>query len=141
MTRTIKKQSADIALTPRKSDNFVHFRVRGNPTPKARPRRGRGGQFYTPKKTKQYETWVKASFMSVYEPVLDAKHNWEVDIEVCYTKWCGDIDNIMKSLLDGLNGVLWMDDKQVRSAKIALVKVDDNPCVYIKCWMYNKKEK
>lgn len=36
----------------------------------------------------------------------------------------GDVDNYCKSLLDGLNGIAWFDDRQVRRATIEKRKVD-----------------
>lgn len=35
-------------------------------------------------------------------------------LAVFYTGGVGDTDNLVKSLLDGLNGVAWDDDRQVK---------------------------
>jgi len=138
----IKKKSAGITprKTPQKSDGFYHFAVQGKPQPKQRPRRNRAGKFYTPKETKKYEHWVKVSFMSVYAPVLDKEHEWEVEIEI-NTKKNMDGDNVLKSILDGLTGVLWMNDskKQVRKAGFTFIDSDEKPCVYIKAWIYKEE--
>lgn len=126
-------------LRKRKEENVLHWRIDGNVQPKERPRKGKYGNFYTPAKTKKYEQWVKMSFMSVYEPVRDADHEWEVDIEINYKGRRPDLDNCMKGILDGLNNVLWVDDKQVRSLKGTLNKVDDHPCVYVKAFHYKEE--
>lgn len=51
------------------------------------------------------------------------------------TKHKIDVDNILKSLLDGLNGVAWYDDCQVMSAYISkeyvVNKEDEKVIIYI----------
>ena len=135
------KKSAEVTprRTPQKADSFYHFKVEGAVVPKQRPRRNRTGQFYTPQKTKKCEQWVKVSFMSVYAPVRDSEHEWEVDLEINYKGRKPDIDNCAKSILDGLNNTLWVDDKQVRKLSCTMNHVDEKPCVYVKVWKYNKK--
>ena len=94
----IYKESADITpkrTTPQKSENFFYWAIQGNPTPKARPRRGKYGNFYTPAKTKKYEEFVKLTFMSNYAPVLDKTHEWELDIEIQYKGRRMDGDNVL----------------------------------------------
>ena len=36
-----------------------------------------------------------------------------------------DVDNLAKAFLDGLNGVAWNDDRQVRKLTVAKVRVYD----------------
>jgi len=36
-----------------------------------------------------------------------------------------DVDNLAKSLIDGLNGIVWHDDRQVVKLSIEKVYVDD----------------
>lgn len=104
---------------------MINFTVQGKPQPKERPRKNKQGGFYTPQKTKDYESIVGWSARSVYkgEP---SKNEMFVLINIYFklpkkTKhkegdWCmknTDVDNIAKSVLDGLNGIVWVDDKQV----------------------------
>ena len=89
---------------------------------------------YTPQKTKNYEGLIKMSFYKKYgfknEPCKNEIH---VKIAVYYKPpksyskkksrelidnvrgyMCKpDADNIAKAVLDALNGVIWVDDKQV----------------------------
>jgi Holliday junction resolvase RusA-like endonuclease len=77
---------------------------------------------YTPKKTKDFEHWIKTVTSGVYkkEPMTEAlfvelrfflKRPKSVKREYPIVK--PDVDNFVKSMFDGLNGVLWNDDAQV----------------------------
>ena len=87
--------------------------IPGRPVPKARPRlgvRGRKAYVYTPPQTVEYERMVglvaKATGCKpTYGPVFVA-----LDI---YTRRKMDLDNVAKSILDGLNGIAYVDDDQV----------------------------
>lgn len=85
--------------------------VHGEPVAKERPRRGAKGQWYTPRATKDYEslvgwTWKQARLDKFSGPV-----------DVCVDFWIGgrdkDLDNLVKCVLDGLNGIAWDDDGQI----------------------------
>ncbi len=105
------------------------FEVIGNIVGKGRPRFTRIGGYvrtYTPKKTHDYESLIKESYTGgIYEGALKIRINAFFKIPVSYTKkkkaelpgkvymMKPDIDNIAKSVLDGLNGVAWSDDTQV----------------------------
>ena len=103
---------------------MIKFTVEGKPQPKQRPRMGKNG-VYTPKETKAYQSLVGWIARSVFkgEPsekpfkvMLDiyfklpqrTKH-----LEGSYCMKNIDIDNVAKSVLDGINGIVWADDKQV----------------------------
>lgn len=99
--------------------NFLFiFKIR--PQVKERPRFGKYGSVYTPKKTKTFEDelmWLAKSFWrkDPLEGLLRA------DIEFIFespkkTKLDAprkDLDNLCKSCLDSLNKVLYVDDNQV----------------------------
>ena len=105
------------------------FEVIGNIVGKGRPRFTRIGGYvrtYTPKKTHDYEGLIKESYKGgIYEGALKIRINAFFMIPKSYTKkkkmelpgkvymMKPDIDNIAKSVLDGLNGVAWSDDTQV----------------------------
>lgn len=128
------------------------FHVDLNPVPKGRPRFSKVGGFvrsYTPKKTSDYETQVKAVAQSAMtrEPLetpLAAFLYFRLPIPKSYSKKriaaClsglerptkkPDLDNLAKSVLDALNGVVYLDDAQLVS--IHLTKVySHNPGVDI----------
>jgi len=92
---------------------MIAFTIPGRPVPKGRPRlgvRGRKAHVYTPPQTVEYERMVglvaKATGCKpTYGPVFVA-----LDI---YTRRKMDLDNVAKSILDGLNGIAYEDDDQV----------------------------
>lgn len=96
--------------------------VPGRPTPKGRPRLGRRGRVFTPEKTLEAEAVIRDAWDGpMFEnPVsIDIVFDAEQTI-VTVTEWSGtksklrgDLDNYIKTLMDGLNGVAWLDDKQV----------------------------
>ena len=129
------------------------FIVEGVPKGKGRPRFTTIGGYtrtYTPKTTKDYEALVAEAYRenggTVFEyPFLDVRINAYFPIPKSVKKsdrllmGTGfyphnkkpDCDNIAKSILDGLNGIAWTDDKQVVSLKIK--KLYDNvPHVYVR---------
>lgn len=109
--------------------------VKGDPVGKGRPRFTKQGRTYTPKKTKEYETRVRLAWIEAGGPYLDG--NIDVHINAYFKmpsgwsrkkmtemegKPCGkkpDADNILKSILDGLQGAAFEDDKQVTYCTVA----------------------
>ena len=95
--------------------------VRGEPTPKARPRVV-NGHAYTPKRTKDAEKEVAYAWLKEYGA---KKISSPINIEIIFNmrppqgkrtshvQKRPDIDNLVKTILDGLNGVAYLDDKQV----------------------------
>lgn len=101
--------------------NSFSFIVPGIPVGKERPRKGKHG-FYTPKKTKDYEELVgfyaKKSLMD--EKINTPHFNWRMDGKYILTIWIfgefkSDLDNVAKSIMDGLNKIAYNDDKLVYS--------------------------
>lgn len=115
---------------------MIVFTVDGPAVPKQRPRIS-GRQAYTPKRTRDYEERVREAFRSsnrgflpVYPKDIPVKASIEI-IQAIPKSWPnskhlkaergeiapvsrnGDIDNIAKSILDALNGYVYLDDSQV----------------------------
>ena len=103
----------------------VTFEVEGKPVPKARARvvtKGKRRFAFTPKKVKDWETVVKKEAEKHFEmpftrPVmvsltfyLHRPKTRRLDFWVTTTP---DLDNLEKSVLDGLNEVAYTDDKLV----------------------------
>jgi Holliday junction resolvase RusA-like endonuclease len=106
-------------------------RYKLKPKAKQRPRMTRYGRAYTPKATHIFENAVAAGWNKNYwygdspiaiQIVLD-KDGFTVTIgehktDTPKSPLRGDIDNYAKSILDGLNGVAFKDDSQVRSLTV-----------------------
>ena len=115
---------------------MINFTVYGPPQGKARPRFRKIGNFvqtYTPAKTKSYEDEIKMfakAAMGATEPLetpvevfLYIKNSVPVSYSKKRTEAClsgqekpitkTDIDNIAKAFLDGMNGIVYKDDRQV----------------------------
>ncbi len=114
----------------------IHFQVEGDPKGKGRPRFTRAGKFtrvYTDKQTLDYEALIKffaAEAMGSTDPLetpvsvfLYIRHAVPQSYSKKRTEAClsgleqpckkPDIDNIAKTYLDGMNGVVFYDDTQV----------------------------
>lgn len=109
---------------------MLRFTIPGKPEPKGRPRRGKGGQFFTPKSTHAYEGRVRSIARAIIPPgaLWPTGDHVELVLDIyCESDAGGDIDNIEKAIMDGLNGVLYHDDKQVKS-KVTRLRIDrENP--------------
>jgi Holliday junction resolvase RusA-like endonuclease len=111
----------------------IYFTVPGKPVAKARPRFTKSGHTYTPDKTVNFESLVKLCFQQAKpsrftlldEPVRvrisahylmpkSAPKKSRIDGERAKTTR-PDIDNLIKCVLDGLNGIAWRDDAVVYS--------------------------
>ena len=117
---------------------MIRFIVPGEARGKGRPRFARRGNFvktYTDDKTASYENLVKLaaqSAMNTLAPLQNALHA-EIDVAVIVpASWSKkkrtealsgvlrptskpDLDNVAKALLDAMNGICYLDDKQVVS--------------------------
>lgn len=97
------------------------------PVAKERPRFTKAGSVYTPTKTAVFEKTIRIlaakqmrdnRYLTLSGPLVV-----DVIFQVCKPKSAGrshptvkpDIDNLIKSLFDSLNGVAWEDDAQVCS--------------------------
>lgn len=109
-----------------------HFQV--NPTPKARPRLARFGT-YTPAKTKQAEWELRMIVVDQLKRTpLPGKKPLECPCGAVIrldfvrpksakkrTHHCvkPDLDNLIKMIMDAMNGFLWVDDAQVHTLQVS----------------------
>lgn len=116
----------------------------GKPRPRAALVGGRA-RVYTPSKAKEFEYKVAEEYRSMYRGIPPSTKPMEVEIvayfglnkgdynskgepnkignaklngELLHTKK-PDADNLAKAILDGLNGVAWVDDTQVVKLTVA----------------------
>jgi len=127
------------------------FEIPGAPQGKGRPRVTRGGKHtYTPQKTKDYENLVKHSFMAKCGNMAPIETDVKMSLYIVYsvTKSTSkkdrklmldgkirptkkpDIDNIIKAVADALNGLAYLDDKQIVELE-AIKWYGENPMVKV----------
>lgn len=123
---------------------MVQFTIDAPPVPKGRPKFSKIGGFvrtYTPRKTSDYETIVRETAQQamgqteLLETPVGVYLYIRLPIPQSYSKKrkeaClsgqekpikkPDIDNLAKSILDGMNGIVWKDDSQIVSLHITKV--------------------
>ena len=104
-------------------ERIATFTVPGRPRGKERPRMGRNGKFYTPKTTREYEESVAWFAKAAYkgEPTKDPVR---LDMTIRSSKSRADTSNILKSIEDGMNGIIYVDDKQIKEIHISRIEGD-----------------
>ena len=91
----------------------IRITIPGRPIPKGRPRLGMSGRkayVYTPPKTAEYEKLVGWVAKSLGCKPVDGLVSVSLHV---YCRGKMDVDNVAKSILDGLNGIAYEDDDQV----------------------------
>ena len=119
MNNYIQKPGSKNIYVPAKEP--IRIIIPGRPVPKHRPRASGAGHkkyVYTPQETKHYERQVM--FMAASAAKGKTFFNdIALDIKLYFSdKKFGDLDNYAKSILDGLQGTLFENDKQVARLSI-----------------------
>jgi crossover junction endodeoxyribonuclease RusA len=100
----------------------VSLIVPGVPVPLYRSRT-RNGQHYLPKRSREYRELVQAEWMVAGRPTLGDKP-FSASMRFYGSNARADLDNMVKAVLDGLNGLAYDDDSQLaclsRVHKLAL---------------------
>lgn len=123
------------------------FKIPGSPKGKGRPRFYQG-HAVTPKETREYEREIAGEYISAGGKKFDGyveikitaffpipksttkKDRQLIEQGILLPAKKPDIDNIIKVVLDGLNGVAYGDDSQVISV-FGEKKYSDNPGVLV----------
>lgn len=108
--------------------------IEGDPIAKGRPRFTRTGRVYTDARTRQAENTIRAAWLTQAtgrEPhvgPVSIRIQFVFQAPVSWPKWRRDlaqyegqvphlgrpdVDNLVKAIKDGLNGLAWVDDSQV----------------------------
>lgn len=102
-----------------------HLYIPGKPHPKERPRVSKSGHFYTPKKTVDAEKAIAAAYEAAGGPTWDGPLGVYLSfdpggtlIEIHDGGWFSakvkaDVDNLAKTVLDGLQNAGAFNDKQI----------------------------
>jgi crossover junction endodeoxyribonuclease RusA len=108
-------------------------------------RRRKGGKqiAYTPQATRSFENEVGQFWKDTFPDYSVVTEPVHVNIEIRQESFTvqvvpqqqsvrpvglrGDVDNYVKSILDGLNGVAWVDDKQVEKINVKFVGAPRRP--------------
>lgn len=123
----------------------LRFTVPGEPQPKGRPRVVRNKntgriQAYTPRSTINYEHKVgwtavaakKQAFHGVTTWPLEALYKVSVVIVFKDERRRKDFDNVLKSIADGCEGVLWANDWRIKRGSWDILEPDaGNPRVEV----------
>lgn len=109
------------------------FWFAGNPIPKGRPRYG-GRSPRTPEATREWEETVgwQARAQFDHRPLLGP-----LGIEFIFYREDRrkvDLDNLEKAMLDGLQGILFEDDSQIKEKKAVLEHSKEMPGVKVSVW-------
>lgn len=108
----------------------LHFTIDGQPLPKQRARttlRGNKSVTYTPRKTADYENKVgQLALVAMHQSGLDC---WQKGIPlsvsiVAYRTGgiLADADNIMKAIVDGMEGVVFENDAYILDKHIRVYR-------------------
>lgn len=79
---------------------------------------GKHGNIYTPKKCREYEKAVGWAAKRLFRRPLEGPV--ELQVRLYINSKGGDLDNYIKAISDGLNGVAWLDDSQVERIKASM---------------------
>lgn len=128
----------------------INFTIEGKPVAKQSVKFTRSGMRYTPKHMIEYSNWVKLSFTQAYKDFKPLTTPLRVRLYVAFEipksfseskrlqalmdeirpTVKPDCDNISKNILDSLNGLAWLDDKQI--VELSVYKAyEEKSCVVV----------
>jgi len=102
------------------------FVVQGKPKVKGRPRFTKQGKAYTDAKTREAEQRIKDCYVDSDGPIFTAPVSINItlfndrtevvitELDCAFSTLRGDVDNYVKSILDGLHDVAFGNDKIVQ---------------------------
>ncbi len=132
----------------------IAFTVPGEPQGKGRPRIGKIGQharMFTPAKTVAYEGLVAMAAQQAMKGAAPLSCPCALEVEAVFAIPASfskskraaamsgelrptkkpDIDNVLKAVADGMNGVAWVDDVQAVDVRL-LKRYGETPAVHVR---------
>lgn len=131
--------------------NRIEFTINGECVPKARPRFSKYGHVYTTPKTRAYEKIVKTTAIDNNVPCITTALKIKIMVYKSIPKSFSkekrrlaengkilpvvkpDVDNYVKAVLDGLNGILFLDDKLICDLSVGK-RYSNYPRVEVTAW-------
>lgn len=123
----------------------VNFSIPGPPIGKGRPRfAGSGRPPVTPKKTREYEKQIGYCGLAARPSGWDPARWYALTIDIHFPHFTRayqqpDDDNVLKAIKDGLEGVLWKNDKRVKGSVRDIYLESENPRVDVTVALYEPK--
>jgi Holliday junction resolvase RusA-like endonuclease len=105
-------------------NRLLAFTVDGRPVPQPRPQvvRGKGGvRAIESEAASSWKATIALYGRLAVQSIRASGGSWDTSgtytltIIVRRARAAGDVDNFLKAAMDGLNGIAWRDDSQVRS--------------------------
>lgn len=120
--------------------SVIELVVPGQPLPKERPRRGRGGRrLYTPEQTRAHEETIRWQLRALnVQPLAGDVAVW-LRFFVRTSRRI-DMDNCEKLVLDACNKIAYEDDAQVIEKHTLLFRNADSPRTELRIVQVEKKE-
>lgn len=106
------------------------FMVSGPPVPCGRPRVTRSGHTFLPKRTRDYENRVRCIAQSTFSEPLKGPVVLHIFF-LCHNNMRRDVDNLAKSIMDGINGVAFLDDSQIVDLRVQKFVSKEAPCAIV----------
>lgn len=103
----------------------ITLNISVRPFGKQRPRMTRTGHAYTPQRTRDYESIIKSTFQKQFPNFKPFESPLLLDITFFFIRSKSnkseyhiikpDLDNLIKSICDALNGIAYIDDRLIIS--------------------------
>ena len=100
---------------------MISFTHAGRPQVKQRPRVGKNKVVYTPSRTVTFENEIGWTAKQHFKRPMMGELQIDIRLYFKNRRSIGDIDNYGKSVLDGLNKIAYLDDKQIRRQTIEML--------------------
>ena len=110
---------------------MIKILIEGDPIPAARPRFG-NGRTYQPKRNVEYRRRIQVAARSAMDGRKPMTGSLSANVKLYRrykptTRIFGDVDNHLKAIFDGLNQIVFEDDRQIVRCVIEKFTDKQNP--------------